>query len=155
MSCIFSSLVAYLSPYPLAGESKLSGYVPLALRNQVGTLLAMDVLPLLADPTRRRIIELLAEGDLSAGEIADHFAIARPGVSRHLRHLREGGLVSVQRDGQRQIYHLEPAQLKEFDDWLAPIRAFWVNRLDALDTEIRRGRTKDRSQVQTQRRDSA
>lgn len=110
-----------------------------------------------SSPTRprRRIIELLAEGDLSAGELASHFRIARPGVSRHLRQLREGGLVSVQPEGQRQIYHLEPAQLKEFDDWLAPIRAFWVNRLDALDTEIRRGKTKDRSEVQTQRSDSA
>lgn len=100
----------------------------------------MDVLTLLADPTRRRIIELLSEGDLSAGEIAEQFPIARPGVSRHLRHLREGGLVSVRRDGQHQIYHLEPAQLREVDAWLEPIRSIWTNRLDALGTEITRGR---------------
>lgn len=100
----------------------------------------MDAISLLADPTRRRIIELLAERDLAAGEIAACFDIARPGVSRHLRLLREGGLVSVSRSGQRQIYRLEPDQLMEIDRWLTPIRSFWSNRLDALDTELRRGR---------------
>ncbi len=101
----------------------------------------MDVIALLADPTRRRIIELLTEHDLAAGEIASHFDIARPGVSRHLRQLREGGLVSVTRSGQKQIYRLEPGQIMEIDRWLAPIRTFWSNRLDALDTELRRGRS--------------
>lgn len=100
----------------------------------------MDVISLLADPTRRRIIELLTEGELPAGEIAAQFDIARPGVSRHLRLLREGGLVAVTRSGQKQIYRLEPAQLMEVDRWLAPIRSFWSSRLDALDTEVRRGR---------------
>jgi len=101
--------------------------------------LAMDVIALLADPTRRRIIELLTERELSAGEIAAHFEIARPGVSRHLRQLREGGLVSVTRSGQKQIYRLEGDQLMEIDRWLAPIRSLWTSRLDALDTEVRRG----------------
>jgi DNA-binding transcriptional ArsR family regulator len=110
----------------------------------------MDVIALLADPTRRRIVELLAEGDLSAGEIAAHFEIARPGVSRHLRALREGGLVSVSRDGQRQIYRLEAAELMEIDRWLAPIRAFWNSRLDALDTEVRRGKRAGRGSVATE-----
>lgn len=99
----------------------------------------MDAIALLADPTRRRIVELLTEGDLSAGEIATQFEIARPGVSRHLRALREGGLVSATRDGQRRIYHLEADQLMEIDRWLAPIRAFWNSRFDALETEVRRG----------------
>lgn len=112
----------------------------------------MDALALLADSTRRRIVELLAAGDLSAGEIADQFDIARPGVSRHLRHLREGGLVSVRRDGQRQIYRIEPEQFDAIDAWLAPIRAFWSNRLDALDTELRRGRTADTKPTQNQRK---
>lgn len=103
------------------------------------------MISLLADPTRRRIIELLADGELAAGDIASHFEIARPGVSRHLRLLREGGLVSVHRSGQKQIYHLEPAQLMELDQWLAPIRSFWNNRLDALDTEIRRGQRAHRT----------
>ncbi len=101
----------------------------------------MDVISLLADPTRRKIIELLAEDDLAAGENATHFNIARPGVSRHLRQLREGGLVSVTRSGQKQIYRLEAEQLMEIDQWLTPIRSFWNNRLDALDTELRRGRS--------------
>lgn len=102
----------------------------------------MEALELLADPTRRRIVELLSEGDLPAGEIAGHFEIARPGVSRHLRLLREGGLVSASRAGQKQIYRLEPAPLMALDEWLEPIRVFWNNRLDALGTELRRGRAK-------------
>ena len=101
----------------------------------------MDAIALLADPTRRRIVELLAERDRPAGEIAAHFDIARPGVSRHLRLLREGGLVSVTRSGQQHIYRLEVDRLMEIDRWLAPIRGFWANRLDALDTEVRRGRS--------------
>lgn len=100
----------------------------------------MDTIALLADPTRRRIVELLAERDRPAGEIAAHFDIARPGVSRHLRLLREGGLVSVTRSGQQHIYRLELDRLMEIDRWLTPIRGFWSNRLDALDTEVRRGR---------------
>lgn len=100
---------------------------------------SMDALALLADPTRRRIVELLAEGERSAGHIADEFDIARPGVSRHLRQLREGGLVSVRREGQKQIYRIEPEPFEAIDAWLAPIRVFWTNRLDALDTELRRG----------------
>ena len=100
----------------------------------------MDALALLADPTRRHIVELLSEHERSAGEIAAHFDIARPGVSRHLRQLREGGLVSATKIGQRQIYRLESDQLIEIDRWLAPLRVFWTNRLDALDTELARGR---------------
>lgn len=100
----------------------------------------MDALSLLADPTRRRIVELLAQGELSAGDIAAHFDIARTGVSRHLRQLREGGLVSATKHGQRQIYRLESTPLMQLDEWLAPLRSFWTNRLDALDTELKRGR---------------
>ncbi|NNF65385.1 MAG: winged helix-turn-helix transcriptional regulator [Acidimicrobiia bacterium] len=99
----------------------------------------MDALTLLADPTRRRIVELLADREMTAGEIASHFDIARPGVSRHLRHLREGGLVSVTRDAQKQIYRLETAPLAEVDQWFESIRSVWANRLDALETELRRG----------------
>lgn len=110
----------------------------------------MDAISLLADPTRRRIVELLAEGERSAGAIAAEFAIARPGVSRHLRQLREGGLVSVRRDGQRQIYRLEADQLMEIDRWLTPIRAFWTSRLDALDTEVRRGLRDTRERAVTE-----
>jgi DNA-binding transcriptional ArsR family regulator len=98
----------------------------------------------LADPTRRRIVELLAEGERSAGELASHFDAARPGVSRHLRVLREHGLVHARADGQRRLYSLDPGPLEELDGWLARYRGFWTNRLDALETEIRRRRREKR-----------
>ena len=102
----------------------------------------MNALTALADPTRRHIVELLAAGDeLSAGELAAHFATSRPGVSRHLRVLRELGVVSARDEGTRRLYSLDPAPLAELDDWLGRYRSFWTNRLDALDTEIRRRRT--------------
>jgi DNA-binding transcriptional ArsR family regulator len=95
----------------------------------------------LADPTRRRIVELLLEGgERSAGEIASRFETARPGVSRHLRVLREEGLVRVRGEGTRRLYSIDPAPLAELDDWLSRYRAFWTNRLDALETEIHRRR---------------
>jgi DNA-binding transcriptional ArsR family regulator len=94
----------------------------------------------LADPTRRRIVELLAEGERSAGELAAQFDTSRPGVSRHLRVLREHGLVRAREDGVRRLYSLDPGPLAELDDWLARYRGFWTNRLDALDTEITRRR---------------
>lgn len=93
----------------------------------------MNALEALADPTRRRIVELLAEEERSAGEIASHFPTSRPGVSRHLRVLREAGLVQVREEGQRRVYSLEAQPLADLSAWLE-------NRLDALDTEIRRRR---------------
>lgn len=100
----------------------------------------MKTLEVLAEPTRRRIVELLAEGERSAGEIASHFPTSRPGISRHLRVLREHGLVRAREDAQRRVYSLDPAPLEELDEWLQRYRRFWSNRLDALDTEIRRRR---------------
>lgn len=100
----------------------------------------MNALEALADPTRRRIVELLADGERSAGEIASHFPTSRTGVSRHLRVLREQGLVSARSEAQRRLYSLDPAPLAELDAWLQRYRGFWTNRLDALDTEIRRRR---------------
>jgi DNA-binding transcriptional ArsR family regulator len=94
----------------------------------------------LSDPTRLRIVELLAERERSAGELASHFEASRPGVSRHLRVLREHGLVRSREDGRRRLYSLEAAPLAELDDWLARYRSYWTNRLDALDTEIKRRR---------------
>jgi DNA-binding transcriptional ArsR family regulator len=94
----------------------------------------------LVDPTRRTILELLADGDLDAGQIARRFSISRPAVSRHLRVLRELGLVHVRADAQRRVYSLEPAPLAELDAWLGRYRGFWENRLVALETELRRGR---------------
>ena len=98
----------------------------------------MKALEALAEPTRRRIVELLAEGEQSAGAIASHFQTSRPGISRHLRVLREHGLVRTRSDGQRRLYSLDPAPLAELDEWLERYRCFWTHRLDALDTEIRR-----------------
>ena len=100
----------------------------------------MSAFEALADPTRRHIVELLAAGEASAGEIASHFRTSRPGVSRHLRVLREHGLVRAREDGNRRLYSLDPAPLAELDEWLTHYRRFWANRLDALDTEIKRRR---------------
>jgi DNA-binding transcriptional ArsR family regulator len=105
----------------------------------------MHALVALADPTRRRIVELLADGERSAGELAAEFAISRPAVSRHLRVLREHGLVQTRGEAQRRLYSLQPAPLAELDDWLGRYRSFWAQRLDALDTELRRGRRRQRS----------
>lgn len=93
----------------------------------------------LVDPTRRTIVELLADGELDAGQIASRFSTSRPAVSRHLRVLRELGLVRVRPDGQRRVYSLDPAPLAELDEWLDRYRVFWDNRLAALETELRRG----------------
>lgn len=94
----------------------------------------------LADPTRRRIVELLADGERTAGNLAAQFAVSRPAVSRHLRVLRESGLVRVRDDAQRRLYSLDPAPLAELDEWLHRYRGFWAQRLDALETELRRAR---------------
>jgi DNA-binding transcriptional ArsR family regulator len=91
----------------------------------------------LADPTRRRIVELVSAQERSAGEIAAAFEISRPGVSKHLRILREHGLVESREEGTRRLYSLAPQALAEVDDWL---ERFWTNRLDALETELRRGK---------------
>ena len=100
----------------------------------------MDALAALADPTRRRIVELLAERDRDAGELGSHFPVSQPAISRHLRVLREGGLVRVRPLAQRRLYSLDPAPLEELDDWLGHYRDFWQQRLDALDTQLRRAR---------------
>jgi DNA-binding transcriptional ArsR family regulator len=102
----------------------------------------VHALEALADPTRRRIVELLAERDRDAGEIASHFRVSRPAVSRHLRVLREHGLVQARSVAQRRVYSLDPEPLEEIDAWLAKYRRFWANRLDALDVQLRRARRK-------------
>ncbi len=114
----------------------------------------VHVLAALADPVRREIVELLATGERGAGEIAERFPVTRPAISRHLRVLREAGLVTREVRAQRRVYRLERASLAELDAWLDRFRPLpgrrgaaepvvppgLVNRLDALDTEIRRGR---------------
>ncbi|HEY3015137.1 MAG TPA: metalloregulator ArsR/SmtB family transcription factor [Nocardioides sp.] len=99
----------------------------------------------LADPGRRRLVEALRQGEATAGELADLLPIARPGVSRHLRVLREAGLVEVRAEAQRRVYRLRPEPLAEVDDWLADYRQLWEQRLSALHTEIARGKRQQRS----------
>lgn len=101
------------------------------------------VLQALADQSRRTMLEILRDHPASAGELADALPIARPGVSRHLRVLREAGLVDVSQDAQRRIYSVRPEALVEVDEWLGNYRTLWQNRLDSLHTEISRGK-KDR-----------
>jgi DNA-binding transcriptional ArsR family regulator len=96
------------------------------------------------DPTRRTIVELLAERERSAGELAAQFETSRPAVSRHLRVLREHGLVRTRAEGRRRLYALDPTPLAELDAWLSRYRSFWTNRLDALVVELRRRRKETR-----------
>jgi DNA-binding transcriptional ArsR family regulator len=102
---------------------------------------ALDVL---GDPVRRRILELLAPGELAAGTLAEvigaEFGISQPAVSQHLRVLREQGFTRVRVDGARRMYAVAPAALREADAWLGQFRGFWEQRLDALGTELARGR---------------
>ena len=100
----------------------------------------MEAIEALSAPTRRRIVELLADSDQDAGELGSHFSLSQPAISRHLRVLRESGLVRVRPEAQRRIYSLDPAPLEQLDAWLHRYRGFWTQRLDALDTELQRGR---------------
>jgi DNA-binding transcriptional ArsR family regulator len=113
----------------------------------------VGVFAAISDPVRREILVGLAERDLSAGEIADRFTISRPAVSRHLRLLREAGLVCDQLTGRRRIYRLAPDGLEPVRAWLAVLAAprpaeVWSARFDALDTEVRRTR-RDRTRRST------
>ena len=102
--------------------------------------MAVDALAALADPTRRGIVELLAERERDVSELHAQFPISQPAVSRHLRVLREHGLVRSRPEAQRRVYSLDPTPLAELDDWLGRYRTFWSQRLDALETELRRAR---------------
>ena len=108
----------------------------------------MHAFDILGDPVRRRIIELLATGELSSGDIVAvierEFGITQSAVSQQLRVLRDAGFASVRPDGARRIYAVEPTRLREVDDWLDRFRAFWLPKLDALATEVARGKRKRR-----------
>jgi DNA-binding transcriptional ArsR family regulator len=103
----------------------------------------MHAFDILGDPVRRRIVELLADGQLAAGAVTAsvqaEFGISQPAVSQHLRVLRENGFATVRVDGSRRLYALDATPLREIDAWLDRYRRFWTQRLDALDTELRRG----------------
>lgn len=109
----------------------------------------MHAFDVLGDPVRRRILELLLDQECSSGAIVkvirDEFGISQPAVSQHLRVLREHGFARVRADGARRLYAVEAAPLMDVDLWLQPFRVFWTQRLDALGTELARGRRKRRT----------
>ena len=104
----------------------------------------MHAFDILGDPVRRRILELLAAQELASGAIVEaiqaEFGISQPAVSQHLKVLRDSGFASVRIDGPRRLYSLEPAPLREVDAWLARFRGFWEHKLEALATEVARGK---------------
>lgn len=97
----------------------------------------MQAFAALADPTRRRIVELLAKGERSAGDLGRRFAMTQPAVSQHLRALRDARLVRVRQEAQRRMYSIDPKGLAEIDAWLSRYRAFWAKRLDALERALK------------------
>ena len=113
----------------------------------------MHAFDVLGDPVRRRILELLSEGELAAGEIGavvqEEFGISQPAVSQHLRVLREHGFASVRPEGVRRLYAVNTAPLQEIDSWLDAYRDSWERRLDALATELARGKRARRSRPST------
>jgi DNA-binding transcriptional ArsR family regulator len=108
----------------------------------------MHAFDVLGDPVRRRILELLAEGQQTSGAIVAvvqrEFGISQPAVSQHLRVLRESGFATVRADGARRLYAVDAAPLREVDAWLERFRGFWAHHLDALATEIARGKRERR-----------
>ena len=97
----------------------------------------MDAFTALADPTRRRIVESLLDGERPMGEIAARFDVSAPAISQHLKVLREARIVRVRRDAQRRLYAIDGAGLAEVDAWIARTRSFWTARLDALERVLR------------------
>ncbi|GAA1915052.1 ArsR/SmtB family transcription factor [Nocardioides hwasunensis] len=104
----------------------------------------MHAFDVLGDPVRRRILELLAGGETSAGDVAEavraEFGISQPAVSQHLKVLRDNGFATVRAEGTRRLYAVDPSGLQEADAWVEQFRAFWDSRLDALATEVARGK---------------
>ncbi|WP_454295307.1 ArsR/SmtB family transcription factor [Salana multivorans] len=105
----------------------------------------MDALTALADPARRRIVEYLGDGEVPAGELVvvmdREFGLVQPATSRHLRRLREAGLVRSRPDGSRRLYSINPSGLRDIDVWLDQFRGLWSSALSALEAEVRRGKT--------------
>ena len=113
-------------------------YFRLDLIKSLAKYQAMQSLIALADPNRRRIVEMLAEGELAAGEIGAAFEISAPAVSQHLKVLKEASIVQVRVDGQRRIYALDPSGFAEIDQWLSSVRRFWNPKLDELVRQMER-----------------
>jgi DNA-binding transcriptional ArsR family regulator len=96
-----------------------------------------DVFTAIADPTRRRLVDLLGEGDRNVTELAGYFAVSIAAISQHLRILREVGLVVVEQVGRQRFYRLQPHALRDVHDWVAVYRRFWDERLDALEKHLK------------------
>ncbi|GAA3658754.1 metalloregulator ArsR/SmtB family transcription factor [Nonomuraea antimicrobica] len=115
----------------------------------------MHAFDVLGDPVRRRILELLADGEQSSGEVTAviqrEFGISQPAVSQHLRVLRDNGFASVRAEGTRRLYAVEPGPLQEIDLWLERFRGFWGPHLDALATELARGKRRRRMESEREK----
>lgn len=103
--------------------------------------MSLAVLDVIAEPTRRRILDEVRRGECSVGDLVDRVGMHQPGISRHLKVLRDAGLVDVRRDAQRRLYRLRPEPLMELDAWLEPYRLEWANRLDSLERHLQRTAT--------------
>ena len=100
--------------------------------------MAIDVLEVIAEPTRRRILDAVRDQERSVTDLVELVGMHQPGVSRHLKVLRDAGLVDVRSDAQRRLYRLRAEPLRELDEWLEPYRAHWASRLDALEDHLHR-----------------
>jgi DNA-binding transcriptional ArsR family regulator len=112
----------------------------------------MQSLLAIADPTRRRIVELLATRDRTAGELVDEFELSAPAISQHLKVLREAGLVTVRAEGQTRVQALNPDGLGDLEAWLEKTRSVWSRRLDALERELR---AEDEANAQKRKKESS
>ncbi|HWA90246.1 MAG TPA: metalloregulator ArsR/SmtB family transcription factor [Rhizomicrobium sp.] len=110
----------------------------------------MHAFDVLGDPVRRRLLELLAEGERSSGEmtavVQAEFGLTQPAVSQHLKVLRDSGFAVARREGARRIYAVQPEPMREVDAWLEPFRFFWAPKLEALATEVARGKRRRRAE---------
>jgi DNA-binding transcriptional ArsR family regulator len=118
-------------PYRMPGFNFCLGLIKYKLHN-----IAMQALTVLADPTRQRIVEMLAAGAMSSGDIARCFDVTAPAISQHLKTLRAARLVRVRAQAQKRFYELDPAGVGELTDWINRIRGFWSEKLDALEQEL-------------------
>ena len=113
----------------------------------------MHAFDVLGDPVRRRILELLADGEVSSGAVTaviqDEFRISQPAVSQHLKVLRDSGFATVRPEGTRRLYAVDAEPFRELDDWLGHFRGFWNQRLDSLATELARGKRERRLNAPT------
>jgi DNA-binding transcriptional ArsR family regulator len=96
----------------------------------------MLVFEIVAEPNRRRILDLIGESERSVGQLVERLELSQPAVSKHLRILREAGLVDVRGDAQRRLYSVRPGPLRAIDEWLAPYRRMWAGRLDDLERHL-------------------